>query len=293
MFTAEGPPEHEILARLALGVGESTAGADASMLEDLLLDGALHAAVGREDSPLAGRSVEELRAIVTADESRTSPDHLLDVMVRTGAYGDWFGAVPGGLSLDALAGHPHGIDLGPLDPRLPGALRTTSGTIEVDHPAILDELTRLAARMEAGVPTEELVLIGRRHLRSNNSWMHNLDVLVRGRARCTLLVHPDDAHRLGLTDGALATIRSAVGQIEAPVELSDEMRCGVVSLPHGWGHDLPGIGLTVAAGHPGVNSNLLTDPERLDPLSGNAVLNGIPVRVEPSSPTHESDHSDR
>jgi anaerobic selenocysteine-containing dehydrogenase len=123
------------------------------------------------------------------------------------------------------------------------------------------------------------VLVGRRHLRSNNSWMHNFEVLVKGKPRCTLQVHPDDAVALGLVDGGAATITSRVGSVNAPVEVTEAIRPGVVSLPHGWGHDVAGTRMRVAAEHAGVNSNVLSDDEALDPLSGTSVLNGIPVEV--------------
>jgi len=123
------------------------------------------------------------------------------------------------------------------------------------------------------------VLIGRRHLRSNNSWMHNLAVLNSGSNTCTLQMHPDTAADLGLTDGLDALVTSRSGQVTVPVEVTDGIRPGVVSLPHGWGHSLPGTRGSIAAAHPGVNTNLLTDPLALDPLSGTSVLNGIPVSV--------------
>jgi len=141
------------------------------------------------------------------------------------------------------------------------------------------DVDRLRASLERKL--EPLVLIGRRQLRSNNSWMHNVPSLVKGPERCTLLVHPDDAGRLGLADGAKARVTSRVGAVEAPVAVSDEIMPGVVSLPHGWGHGLEGVRLGVAAAHPGVPSNFLADPEGIDALSGNAILNGIPVTVEP------------
>ena len=125
------------------------------------------------------------------------------------------------------------------------------------------------------------MLVGRRHLRSNNSWMHNIEVLVKGKPRCTLHVHPDDAARLGLADGGVARVTSRVGQVDASVEVTDAVRPGVVSLPHGWGHGPPGSRLGVAAARAGVNSNVLADHEALDPLSGTSVLNGIPVDVVP------------
>jgi anaerobic selenocysteine-containing dehydrogenase len=127
----------------------------------------------------------------------------------------------------------------------------------------------------------DLVLVGRRHLRSNNSWMHNIEVLVKGKPRCTLHVHPDDASRLGVRDGSVARITSRVGSVDAVVEITDGIRPGVVSLPHGWGHGQPGTRLRVAAERAGVNSNVLTDHQAIDPLSGTSVLNGIPVTVVP------------
>lgn len=292
LFPTDAPQEHEILGRLALLASGPDGGDDPAVLDALLLDGALQAAIDRPGSPVAGRAVDDLRALVTADPSRSAVDHLVDVMVRTGWRGDWFGEVPDGLSLDVLAAHPHGIDLGPLTPRLPGALRTPSGTIELAAAPIVDDLARLvatlptgqlAASTEAAEPAEgPLLLVGRRHLRSNNSWMHNVDVLAKGRFRCTLQVHPTDAARLALVDGAAAEVRSRVGSLVAEVEVTDSVSLGVVSLPHGWGHDRPGAPFTVAGQRPGVNANLLTDPDVLDPLSGNAVLNAIPVTVTPA-----------
>ena len=144
---------------------------------------------------------------------------------------------------------------------------------------IVGDVERLRRSRER--PSDGLVLIGRRQLRSNNSWMHNVPSLVKGPERCTLLVHPADAARLGLIDGSRARVASRVGEVEAPVAISDEMMPGVVSLPHGWGHGLEGVHLGVAAARPGVPSNFLADPEAIDALSGNAVLNGIPVTVAP------------
>jgi anaerobic selenocysteine-containing dehydrogenase len=150
----------------------------------------------------------------------------------------------------------------------------------VAPPPILDDLPRMEAaahRLHRGV-----VLVGRRDLRSNNSWMHNIEVLVKGKPRCVLHINPDDAASLGLTDGALAKVTSRVGAVVVPVEVTDGIRPGVVSLPHGWGHDLPGVELDVAVRYPGVNSNLLTDDHAVDALSGTAVLNGIPVELSPA-----------
>jgi anaerobic selenocysteine-containing dehydrogenase len=202
-------------------------------------------------------------------------------MLRTGPYGDGFGADPDGLSLAVLEANPHGVDLGPLQPRIPEVLRTETGMIELAPESIVADVERLRAVL-VREPHLGLVLVGRRDLRSNNSWMHNLDVLVKGKPRCTLHIHPDDADRLGLVDGELARVSSRAGEVEVPVEVTDAVMPGVVSIPHGWGHDVDGVDLAVAAAHAGVNSNVLSSTELLDPLSGNAVLNGIPVQVSPA-----------
>ena len=162
------------------------------------------------------------------------------------------------------------------------ALLLPADALLADWPRVLEALAAAEAEAAAQAGTgasSELLMIGRRHLRSNNSWMHNIDVLVKGKPRCTLHVHPDDAVRLGLRDGASALVRSRVGEVLAPVEVTDAVRPGVVSLPHGWGHDRPGTRMRVAAERAGVNSNILADHEALDPLSGTSVLNGIPVDV--------------
>ncbi len=278
VFASSGPSDSEILARLALiasGVGASGVGASA-IVDQLVIDTLLGAAVRNEHGPVFGRDPAELAALVTGADPA---DRALDVMVRCGPYGDGFGTRPGGLSLERLVGAPHGIDLGPLRPRLPGLLSTPSGLVELAHPALLADLPRLADRLLR--PAPELVLVGRRHVRSNNSWMHNIDVLVKGRDRCTLQMHAVDAARLGVVDGGRVRVTSRVGEVVATVEVGDVCRPGVVSLPHGWGHDAPGARLAVAARRPGVNSNTLTDGQVLDAPSGNAVLNGIPVEVRP------------
>ncbi|MCU1371301.1 MAG: molybdopterin oxidoreductase [Ilumatobacteraceae bacterium] len=278
------PDEWEILARLALIAQGMGAAADPSIVDDLVVNALVQSAVGDEHGPVAGRDADEILAELAP---RTGPERLLDLLLRTGPYGDGFGSrtedvAPGvaPLTLDRLLDHPHGIDLGPLQPRLPDVLRTPSGMIELDAEPILADLPRLHAALDRAVP--DAVLVGRRDLRSNNSWMHNLEVLVKGRPRCTLHVHPDDAARWGLADGASARVTGRVGSVEVPVEVTDAVRSGVVSLPHGWGHDLPGVRLEVAGRHAGVNSNVLSDEVLVDVPSGNAVLNGIPVAVAPA-----------
>ncbi len=279
VFDHDGPSEDDILAKftlIAMGMG---ADADPSLVHDQMLRGLLEGEVGAEASPVAGRDVDELIDSVGGD---TGSDRVLDAMLRTGPYGDGFGADPDGLSIAKLLENPHGIDLGSLVARLPGNLRSPSARIDLWAGPFAAELDRLAGRMDEWAEDDRMRLVGRRHLRSNNSWMHNLEVLVRGRGRCTLQVHPADAQRLGLADGGRAEIRSRVGKVVAPVEVTDSVMPGVVSLPHGWGHTLPGTRLEVAGRHAGVNSNVLTDPAVIDPLSGNAVLSSIPVEVSPA-----------
>ncbi|MFN8601721.1 MAG: molybdopterin-dependent oxidoreductase [Candidatus Binatia bacterium] len=208
------------------------------------------------------------------------PERLLDLQIRTGPFGDRYGENPGGLTLQHFVDAPHGIDMGPLVPRLRELLSTPSGKVELAHPYVMADVARLRARLERRV--DRLLLVSRRHLRSNNSWMHNLETLVRGRDRCTLLVHPDDARAKSLADGALARVTSEAGSIVVPVQVSDEMMPGVVSLPHGWGHDKDGIRLGVAKQYAGVNSNILSPGRLVDPLSNNAVVNGIEVEVAPA-----------
>ena len=205
----------------------------------------------------------------------TGPQRILDIRLRTGPYGDGFGSNPDGLSLQRLIDNPHGIDLGPLEPRLPVASNNPDGLVHLAPPQFLADLPRLATNLEA--TPDPFVLVGRRQLRSNNSWMHNIEVLVKGKDRCTLLMHPADAESLGIVAGEAVSVTSDAGEVRAPVELSDDMMPGVVSLPHGWGHDDPEARLTVAARRPGVNSNVLSNRTAIDPLSGNARLNGIPV----------------
>ncbi|GAA4415062.1 molybdopterin-dependent oxidoreductase [Actinokineospora soli] len=197
------------------------------------------------------------------------PERLLGTMLRAGPYD---------LTLDDLRAHPHGVDLGPLAPRLPGVLSTAGGRTELAPPALTADVPRLAAELTA-VPNGAMVLIGRRQLRSNNSWMHNIAPLVGGQNRCTAQINPADAERLDLTDGGTCVVRSRTGKLTVPVEVTDAVRRGVISIPHGWGHGLPDARGAVAAEHAGVNSNVLADELLLDGPTGTAVLNGIPVEV--------------
>jgi anaerobic selenocysteine-containing dehydrogenase len=284
------PDEWEILCRLAAiakGLGPN---ADPHAVAEIGITGMLTAAASSSDPHMGGRDIEELRAQL---EGKTGPERALDVMLRTGPFGDRFGARPDGLSLDTLIDHPHGVDLGPLQPRLDQVVRTPSGMIELVPAPIAADLERLdAARSSAplGDPTE-LLLVGRRQLRSNNSWMHNINVLMKGKERCTLQMHPTDASRFGIVSGGVVSVESATNRIVAPIEITDDIVPGVVSLPHGWGHDAPGTQMRVAAARPGANSNLLagTTIDDLDVPSGTSILNGILVRVAPADqPTGEA-----
>jgi anaerobic selenocysteine-containing dehydrogenase len=267
--------EWEILLRLANIVSGAGAEADPHALDDAVIAQQVDKAVSRAGSNVEGRDPQQLLGMLA---TRRGPERILDLMLRTGPYGDGFGADPSGLSLAVLEANPHGVDLGPLMPRIPEVLRTPSGKIELAPEPLVADTDRLRSAL-ARKRNGELVLIGRRDLRSNNSWMHNLDILVKGKPRCTMHIHPDDAHRLGLTDGEPARVRSRTGEIEVPVEVTDAVMPGVVSIPHGWGHGAPGMAMKVAAENAGVNSNLVADAELFDPVSGNAVLNGIPVEV--------------
>ena len=226
---------------------------------------------------------EQAQMVIAATQGLRGPDRLLDVALRSGPYGDQFGKNPTGLTLAQVKASTAagGTDLGPLMPRIPELLRTPSGKIELAPPALLADLQRAVEDVQRPVP--DMVIIGRRDTRSNNSWMHNLPILAKGPMRCTAMVHPVDAARLGLVDGAMARIGSTTSQgpksIEAQVQLSTDMMPGVVSLPHGWGHNLAGTKLNLASQRPGVNLNELLDENLRDPLTGNAVLSGVVVTL--------------
>ncbi|HEY1358692.1 MAG TPA: molybdopterin oxidoreductase family protein [Thermoleophilaceae bacterium] len=252
------PDEWQVLLRLAGIVSGQGPDVDIEALDDLVV----RTLVQRE---MPGRDPDEVLAEL---EPRRGPERILDLFLRSG---------PHELTLADLEENPHGIDFGPHRPRIPEVLRTASGKIELAPEPIVADLERLRSSLDRS--NGGMVLIGRRQLRSNNSWMHNLSALVKGKDRCTMHIHPDDAERLGLSDGARATVRSSAGEVDAPVEVTDAIMPGVISIPHGWGHDAPGVRMRVASEHAGVNSNVLSDESLIDPLSGNAVLNGIPVEV--------------
>ncbi|WP_374436894.1 molybdopterin-dependent oxidoreductase [Inhella sp.] len=270
LLPADEPDDWEYLLRLTALVQGRNWRAPAAELDDAMLA-----------EELARSLPEAFRAPVRAALGNTpGPARLVDLALRLGPYGDQFGRKPGGLNLAQVRAAPAGIDLGALQPRVPELLRTPSGRIELAPPEFLAEAPALAAALDE--PAPELVVIGRRDLRSNNSWMHNLPLLAKGPERCTLQMHPADASQRGLSDGALVRIEGPGGQVQARLELNEALRPGVVSLPHGWGHDQPDTQLRVAAERPGANLNALLSDALRDPLSGNAVLSGVSVSVRPA-----------
>ena len=273
------PDEWEILAKLAAVAQGLGADADPATVDEVTIRSLIESTVRDETCVIAGRNADDIYDALSGSDngSLRGPDRMLDLFLRIGPFGDGFGVRPDGVTLKKLKQHPHGLDFGALIPRVPEVLRTPSGKIELAPPELLGDVPRLAASLN-GDP-DAMLLVGRRHLRSNNSWMHNIRVLVKGKPRCTLQIHPDDAARLGVTEGAPVRVTSRVGSVVAPAEITDAIRPRVVSLPHGWGHDVQGTKQSVAHEHAGVNSNVLTDHEAIDPLSGNAVLNAIPVSV--------------
>jgi len=268
------PQTWQVFSRLAkdvMGLGALSEQA----FDDIVLR--QYATAATEDGAWEGLDADEVLAKV---EGGVGPRRLVDMLLRIGPHGDGFGRRPGGLTLAKLEAEEHGLDLGPLEPHLETLINTESGSIEACPGPMVDDLPRLRARM-AAARNGELVLIGRRDMRATNSFMHNLPALVKGKDRCTLQVSPGDASRLGLADRGRARISSRVGSVVAPVEITDDLMPGVVSLPHGWGHDDAASGQRVAKAHPGVNTNLLTDDRLYDEASGTAVLFGTPVSVEP------------
>ena len=263
------PEEWQTLLKLAAIVRGEGAQADANALDDAQFE---------EDAQrLFG---PHAAAVAAATRHLRGPQRALDVALRTGPYGDQFGQKPDGLNLSKVmaASATGGIDLGELQPRIPEMLRTPSGKVELAPPLLLQDLKRAGQDLQQ--PAPDLVIIGRRDVRTNNSWMHNLPTLAKGPFRCTALVHPHDAERHGVQEGGRVTLRNGHRSVQAQVHISAEMMPGVVSLPHGWGHDLPGTQLRVAAERPGANLNALLDDQLRDPLSGNAVLSGVAISME-------------
>ncbi|MCX2931950.1 molybdopterin-dependent oxidoreductase [Mycobacterium sp. CVI_P3] len=265
----ERPEEWEILIRLTgLCAGTPAEDVDVAAIDDGFFD-YLCFTQGLDGAQIRGHYPSG------------GPERILDLTLRTGPFGDRYGENPGGLSLAKLKQQPNGVNFGPMVPQVPEILSTPEKKIRLAPQYLLDDIPRLARRMER--EPDELVLVSRRHLRSNNSWLHNVSALMKGRDRCTLLMHPDDAATRGVSGGDTVSVVSSAGRIDVPVEVTDAIKPGVVSMPHGWGHGKPGTRMSVANGSPGVNTNILSPPTFLDEPSGNGALNGIPVTVGPVS----------
>ncbi len=247
-------------------------------LESLMLDGLIGQLLANAPE-LAHLTADDIRRATAA---HAGPEQLLDIMLRAGPYGDKFTNQGTGITLAHLQDAPHGIDLGALQPRLPGLLATRNKRINIAPQLITADLARLQAALEQG-PGDHLLLIGRRNIRDMNSWLHNLTNYARGKNRCTLLINPGDAARIGLREDGFATIRSRVGEFRAQVSVTDRIMPGVVSLPHGFGHTYPGTQQSVASSlTPGISANDLVDDNEMDLPSGTSVVNGVPVVVVPA-----------
>jgi anaerobic selenocysteine-containing dehydrogenase len=272
---SDRPQEWELMLRLAGAlVGTPIPDVDVRAMDDLYTQGIIHAACQGADTPLFGRDPAD----VFAGLRGVGPERMIDLGIRVGPWGDNLGGRPGGLTLDEVRRHPDGLRLGELEEgRLADVLTTPSRRIELVHPVLTDDIPRLAGRLDR--TGDDLVLTSRRHLRSNNSWLHNVAGLMRGKDRCTLLIHPQDAARHDVVDGQIAEVSTCAGSVDVVAEVTDEMMPGVVSLPHGWGHGLDGTRMDVANAHPGVNTNLLNPAAMVDVPSNTQVVNGVPCRV--------------
>jgi anaerobic selenocysteine-containing dehydrogenase len=261
--------QYQILNEVTARMNGMT-GAD---LEAIMLDGMIAQMLANAPG-LSQLSAEDIKQKTAEHEG---PERLLDIMLRAGPYGDKFSG--NGLTLAQLKEMPHGIDLGPLEPRLPALLATRNKRIDIAPDIITSDIPRLHAALEKGAG-DQILLIGRRHIRDMNSWLHNLNNYARGKNRCTLLINPQDAQRIGLSDSGKARITSRVGEFEAEVAISDSIMPGVVSLPHGFGHTYRNTRQSVANTlTPGISANDLVDDNEMDVPSGTSVVNGVPVTI--------------
>jgi len=258
---------------------------------DQLTDWQIYLSLAERIDKLNGRSTAHYAALWSKQ-----PKGVVDDLLQTGLYGDKRGAFQSGsngsdtekegstahgLTLKKLKANPHGIDLGPLQPSLPFALFHENKKINLNFDYFMADIDRVNAHFfDKQSHAHPLVLIGRRHIKTNNSWLHNSPRMVKGNNRCTMQLHPDDGAKYGINNGDEVKVKSRVGELTIEAEITDAIMPGVVSIPHGWGHNKKGIKLSVASQHPGVNTNILTDHMQVDELSGNAVLNGVPVELE-------------
>ncbi|WP_233164953.1 molybdopterin-dependent oxidoreductase [Mycobacterium sp. AT1] len=245
---------------------------------------------GREDWEILNALTQRLwrgtrGRLIAHTMGRMSPQRLVEFIIATSPRGVLRAGRKRGLTLGRIKAAPHGVDLGALEPCLPGALGTKNRRINLAAPLLLAEVAQLTKRADEDVAAAgngfDLTLIGRRQLRGCNSWMHNSPRLMKGADRCTAMLHPEDAARRGLGDGDVVRVSSTIGSIDLPLQVTETMRRGVVSIPHGYGHDRPGVGWQLAAAKPGASVNDINDPAVYDVLSGNAAMNSVPVKIEP------------
>ena len=271
------------LGEIILEISARMMGLSSEDLDGYIYQGMVDMAIKRAEAEGYELTADKINSLVTGD---TSPERFVDVMFRSGPYGDFFGENPDGLSLDKLKQHPQAsMDLGVLKQRMPEIVRTPGQRINVMHELFANDLPRLKQRFDeltaeqAKNDGQKMLMIGRRHVRDMNSWLHNLKPYVRGKNRCTIKVHPVDANRIGLVEGGTAKVVSGVGEAQVPVEISDEMMEGVVSIPHGFGHIYGDSQQSLSqSALPGISCNDLID-ESLDVASSTCVVNGVPVQV--------------
>ena len=258
--------ETEVLAQLAAIAAGIASGHEPTpaQIDDLIAYTVASQACTDEASRARGQAPEEL---LDAVSHRAGVDRILDLRIRSGPYGDGFGSHPDGLTLQDLIDNPHGIDLGPLEPRLPEVLRTPSGRIDVAPPVLLDALGKAATLLADASPPPRFTLVGRRQLRSNNSWMKGLPTLTGGSNVPTAMIHPDDASELGISDGAEVVVTTPTGSITLPASVRDDVSIGCVCIPHGWSE---------------ANVNALVDVTAIDNLAATSVLHGLGVDVAPA-----------
>ena len=247
--------------------------ADIDALEEAELAATVEVMTQVPQSAIEGREPSEIMDMLRALEPG---ERRMDFGLRIGPFGDGFGSRDG-ITLQTLKDSPQGVDCGALVPRLPESLRTRTGRIEAAHGIFGEELERLSAWL--GDPRPQFTLIGRRQLRSNNSWFHNIEKLQHPTRECTAQINPGDADRLGIASGDLVRVSTPKAAIEVPAEVTDALSPGVVSIPHGWGHEKLEGKLNVAAANPGVNVNTIVDYGDVDPLTWNGRVNGMPVDV--------------
>ena len=249
--------------------------------DNQLTDWQIYLSLAERLDKLNGKSTAHYQALW-----QKQPKGVIDDLLKSGQYGAHASANGSGkeghnLSLDKLKAHPHGIDLGPLQSALPNAIFHENKKIDLDFDYFMPDIARVKTHFFDRMRNEnQMVLIGRRHIKTNNSWLHNSPRMVKGNNRCTLQLHPVDAAKYQVQEGDRVKVTSRVGHVQVEAEITDSIMPGVVSIPHGWGHNKKGIKLGVASQYPGVNTNILTDEMQVDTLSGNGVLNGVPVSLE-------------